>query len=273
MMLKLNKQEQAFIKTVKAFYKTHGRHDLLWRQTKDPYRILVSELMLQQTQVARVVPKYEAFIEVFPTAAQLAAASLGDVLRLWQGLGYNRRAKYLQQAAQFVTQELKGVFPQTAEALLALPGVGPYTASAVAAFAFDEPVVVVETNIRTVYIHHFFHDAANIPDSELAPRIARTLQTPSSEWYAALMDYGSMLKQTIGNKNRQSKTYQKQVRFEGSDRQIRGSIIRLLAAGPQTKQALVLQCRPAEAERIEVQLQKLVDEGLLRNVGRKFELG
>ena len=152
----MNKKEREFVARVWEYYKAHGRHDLPWRKTTDPYKILVSELMLQQTQVDRVLLKYKAFLKLFPTARRLAAAPLGDVLRAWQGLGYNRRAKFLHQAAQYVTNELKGRWPKDEAGLLALPGVGPYTARAVLAFAYNEPVVLIETNVRQVFLHHLF---------------------------------------------------------------------------------------------------------------------
>ena len=112
-----------FRRVVYSYYKREGRHTLPWRQTHDPYRVMVSELMLQQTQVPRVVPKYEAFIKRFPTIQSLARAELGSVLKLWQGLGYNRRAKMLHEAARAIVSHHHGVFPHTKEELLALPGV------------------------------------------------------------------------------------------------------------------------------------------------------
>ncbi len=162
----------AFQDTVRDYYLSHGRHELPWRLPEtdgsfDPYEIMVSELMLQQTQVNRVIPKYLAFIDAFPTASALADASLGDVLVAWQGLGYNRRAKFLWQAAQQIVNEWHGVWPQEAARLTALPGVGINTAGAIAAYAFNQPVIFIETNVRSVYFHHFFNDQSDVADKDL----------------------------------------------------------------------------------------------------------
>jgi A/G-specific adenine glycosylase len=124
--------------------------DLPWRRERDPWRILVAEVMLQQTQVDRVIPKRAAFLEAFPTPVACAAAPLGEVLRLWQGLGYPRRAKHLHDTARLVTDRYGGALPDDLDTLLALPGIGPYTARAVLAFAFERDVGVVDTNIARV---------------------------------------------------------------------------------------------------------------------------
>lgn len=226
------------------YYRTNGRHDLPWRSPAltaqfNPYNIMVSELMLQQTQVVRVIPKYLAFIEKFPTVASLAAADLGEVLRLWSGLGYNRRAKFLHQAAQMVVQEYGGEFPATQSELVALPGVGLNTAGAIAAYAYNQPASFIETNIRTVYIHHYFQDHREVTDKQLQPIITETIdQEHPREWYWALMDYGSFLKGTVGNLNKLSVTYSKQSAFEGSRRQIRGKVLKLLGQQHLTRQVL-----------------------------------
>lgn len=203
-------------RVVLSHYKKHARNHLPWRKTHDPYKILVSEMMLQQTQVDRVIPKYEAFIARFPTAKKLASATLAEVLLLWQGLGYNRRAKYLWEAAkQWGETELEE-----------LPGVGPYTANAVRVFAYNEPRVLIETNIRAVYIHFLFPNRALVRDSELLPHIRVPKGVEPREWYAALMDYGSYLKKTVPNPSRKSRHHVRQKKFVGSDRQIRGAILR-----------------------------------------------
>jgi A/G-specific adenine glycosylase len=187
---------------------------------------LVSELMLQQTQVARVIPKYEAFLERFPDAGALAAANLGDVLTSWQGLGYNRRAKYLWQASQQIGKR----FPDNLEDLVKLPGVGKNTAGAILAYAFNQPVLFVETNIRSVYLHHFLADRESVTDTEILDLLEQTLDLARPrEFYWALMDYGSFLKQTAGNNISRSRHYVKQSPFAGSKRQVRGAVIRTLA--------------------------------------------
>jgi A/G-specific adenine glycosylase len=269
----LSKEEKQFTKTVWKHYRANGRHDLPWRKTENPYHILVSELMLQQTQVTRVIPKYKAFLKAFPTARRLAAAPLGDVLRAWQGLGYNRRAKFLWLTAQAITHDCKGKWPTTLEDLRALPGVGSYTAGAVMNFAYNIPVPLIETNIRTVYIHHFFQDREGVSDAELILIVERTLdrKTPR-EWNWALMDYGTHLKTTIGNLNKKSKTYQKQSNFKESNRYVRGAILRSLARGPSSKVNLFKTLSTIEKKRIELALDTLSTEGLVTFTRQKYHL-
>lgn len=219
----------SFQNFVLRFYQKHGRHELPWRQTDDPYHILVSELMLQQTQVVRVIPKYESFMQRFPSIFTLSQASLSEVLTFWQGLGYNRRAKFLWQLAQKIANSQTKKFPKTESELLQLPGVGLYTASAILSFAYNQPTTIIETNVRTVFLHHFFPMQTEVPDSRLLPLIRQTLYTPNPrEWYWALMDYGAYLKKILPNPSRKSKHHTKQSTFKGSLRQVRGEIIRIL---------------------------------------------
>lgn len=221
---------QSFRSTVLGYWRKEGRHDLPWRKTHDPYKILVSEIMLQQTQVERVIPKYNAFIKRFPTARALAKAPLRDVLALWSGLGYNRRAKYLHDAVKIVVSEYKGDFVSALSGKL--PGVGPYTRAAVSAFAFNEPGVVIETNIRTVFMHHFLPKKKKVSDEALAPLIEQAMRGQDvREWYSALMDYGSYLKRQGISHNARSKHYVKQSKFDGSLRQVRGAILRARIEG------------------------------------------
>lgn len=264
--------QKRFVKDIYSYFAVQGRHDLPWRQTTDPYRIVVSEIMLQQTQVPRVIEKYTSFLQKFPTVQKLAAASLGDVLIQWSGLGYNRRAKFLHQMAQIVTGEYKGKFPTTIEGLLHLPGIGPYTARAVAAFAYNTASALIETNVRTVYIHHFFPDRETVSDAELMPIIAATVdQANPRAWYWALMDYGSHLK-TMGNKvHRKSNQYAKQSKFEGSRRQIRGGIMKALISGPKTVSELV-KLIGRERQDIESVLADLTGEGFIKKDSRKYLL-
>lgn len=173
-------QIRDFRAVVLDYYTQHGRHDLPWRQPEadgsfDPYKILVSELMLQQTQVSRVIPKYEQFLELFPTVQDVATSSLAAILTAWSGLGYNRRAKYLHLAAKQIVHDFGGELPHDVDELIKLPGVGPNTAGAIAAYAFNQPVTFVETNIRTVYIYHFFHDQSDVPDSAILKLLIQTL--------------------------------------------------------------------------------------------------
>ncbi len=213
-----------------------------WRETSDPYRIWISEIMLQQTQVDRVREKYEEFLSEFGTIEELAAASVGEVLKVWKGLGYNRRALHVKKSAEIVMKDFKGLFPRTIEALDALPGIGHATAAAILVYAFNQPHVFIETNIRTVFIDYYFkkelvqNPLHKISDTELLPLIQAALDLKNPrEWYYALMDYGSMLKRTRVNPSRASKHYVKQSKFEGSDRQLRGKILELYLQTSQEK--------------------------------------
>jgi A/G-specific adenine glycosylase len=262
-----------FQTVVWEYYRQHGR-DLPWRQPEadgsfDSYKILVSELMLQQTQVNRVIPKYQAFIVRFPSFADLAQAPLGDVLRLWSGLGYNRRAKFLWQTAKQVVAMPGGRLPLTSAELTRLPGIGPNTAGAILAYAFNKPVVFIETNIRTVFIHHFFAGQQDISDRQISDLVAATLPDDARRWYWALMDYGSYLKQTVGNLSKLSKHYVKQSAFRGSRRQIRGHILRLL--GQETQTLASLQ-KAMKDERVTGVLNDLVAEGLVEETPTAYRL-
>lgn len=259
-------QEQLrFQKTVWDHYRARGRHDLPWRLTCDPYRIAVSEIMLQQTQVARVIPKYTAFVKVFPTITALAAAPINEVLKHWQGLGYNRRALYLKKLATEITTEHQGNFPRGYRELLSLPGIGPYTAGAIAAFAFNEPVAIIETNIRTVFLRHFFQERTKVPDRHILPLVAATLPPDNPrEWYYALMDYGAYLKVSEGNNAAQSLHYTRQSTFKGSNRQLRGVIIALATKKKKITNSLVQKSVAGfSVERIAAALEQLEAEGFL----------
>lgn len=268
-------KDRAFIKTVLRYYETHGRHELPWRTRQNPYRVLVSEVMLQQTQVERVRPKYQAFLRRFPTTKALALAPLGDVLLSWQGLGYNRRAKLLWECARVVHHQYRGRWPREYDALLALPGVGPYTAAAVMAFAYDVSLPLIETNVRTVYLHHFFPKTHDVTDREILTLVQAHLAGVHSArvWYAALMDYGSYLKRTYGNPNHRARTYAKQEPFKGSDRQLRGLLLRLIATkGSMTRRVLIAHCAPFPKVTTQTQIEKLLADGLLREAGGTITL-
>lgn len=219
-----------FRQTIYDYYEKHGRHTLPWRTSHvTPYHILVSEIMLQQTGVERVIPKFLEFCAAFPTVSVLAAAAQSVVVSHWIGLGYNRRAVYLQKAAQQIVADFDGWIPQDRMVLMTLPGIGPYTSASIAAFAYDRPEIVIDTNIRTIFIHHFFPARTDVGDTELIPYIQATLDISAPRrWYSALMDYGVFLKSSIGNETKRSKTYAVQSAFMGSRRQIRGAILKLL---------------------------------------------
>ncbi|HEY1037743.1 MAG TPA: A/G-specific adenine glycosylase [Candidatus Paceibacterota bacterium] len=267
---------ETFKKTVWGYYDGYAR-DLPWRHTHDPYLIFVSEMMLQQTQVARVIPKYDAFTKRFPTADALAKAPVADVLTLWQGLGYNRRALQLKRACEEVIEKYGGAFPQDKETLISLPGIGQSTAGAIGAFSFNKPSVFIETNIRAVYLYHFFKEASSVSDTMILDLIEKTVDHERPrEWYYALYDYGSMLKAKLGRKktdvHKQSRHYAKQSKFEGSNRQIRSNILKtvlqLCAAGKgpvslgKLKQANRILSAKTDSD-IEKNLDALVREGFI----------
>jgi len=205
--------------------------EMPWRQDTRPYYVLVSEIMLQQTQVDRVIPKFESFIATFPDVETLAQASLADVLQLWSGLGYNRRAKFLHEAAKKIVNDFSGTFPDTQAELVTLPGVGVNTAGAILTYSFNTPIAFIETNVRTVYFYHFFEDSSDVSDRDLKELVEATIdQENPREWYWAIMDYGSYLKRQGAGRNDKSRHYRKQSALKGSIREVRGQIIRELTS-------------------------------------------
>lgn len=249
-----------FREVVWQYWRENGRQGLPWREDPSPYNVVVSELMLQQTQVQRVVPKFLEFISLFPDFPTLAKAPLSKVLIAWQGLGYNRRAKYLHELAKAVVA--RGGLPDTQDELVKLPGIGKNTAGAILAYAFDQPVVYIETNIRTVYLQHFFADRFDVDDKELLTVIERTLDSDESRaWYSALMDYGTFLKKQGLDRNNASRHYKKQSKFNGSIRQTRGAILRALAVGPLSEAAL--RGAVPNDDRFEIALEQLIKESLV----------
>lgn len=291
---------EGFRREVMEFFRVQGRA-FPWRETCDPYAVMVSEFMLQQTQTARVTERYAAWLERFPTVRSVAQAELSDVLSLWNGLGYNRRAKFLHEACKRICTEYGGIIPDDAETLDALPGIGVYTARAICAFAFGKAEVFVETNIRAVFIHCFFAgEAADggggenggsgggtgvgrdigpaspaVPDSDILPLVEQTLDAEDPRtWYYALMDYGAHLKKTAANPSRKSASYARQSAFRGSLREARGAILRQLS---RQKGGLVLGDIGAgegiDADRLEKAAAGLLAEGLIRREGARYFLG
>ena len=259
----------AFRQMVLSHYEQYGR-DMAWRNTTDPYQILVSEIMLQQTQVERVTVKFPEFIRAFPDFASLATAPLANVLTVWQGLGYNRRAIALQKCAIRVMNEYDGILPADVDILATFPGIGRATASSIAAFAFNIPVVFIETNIRRVFIHFFFNDTDSVHDAEILPLVKKALYRENPRvWYWALMDLGTALKKTIPNPNRRSVHYARQSPFEGSDRKIRGIILKLLLKHNFLGEAEIIGCVGEDPYRVQRMLSALEEEGFIirRNNG------
>jgi A/G-specific adenine glycosylase len=261
-----------FRRAVLDYYRANGR-DLPWRKTTEPYHILVSEIMLQQTQAGRVTQKYPAFIGTFPDFRLLAKAPLPEVLAAWQGMGYNRRAIALQACARKVCTEYGGELPADPEILATFPGIGRATACSICAFAFNMPVVFIETNIRRVFIHYFFGSAATVDDREILPLAKEALYRKDPRtWYNALMDLGTDLKKVAGNPNRHSRHYTRQAAFEGSDRKIRGAIVTMLLGKKQMTIDEIARKYPDDAERIARILGDLEKEGFLSCCGGGYSI-
>ena len=262
---------EEFQKQILDYYREHGRTSLPWRQpepdgTLNAYKILVSEIMLQQTQVPRVIAKYNEFLTLFPTQQQLAQATQAEVIKAWLGLGYNRRAQYVWQAAK----QLPINKTWTIEQLQDCKGIGYNTAAAVRVYTYNQPHVFIETNIRSVLLHHFFAGQTDIDDTQLIPIIENTLEGQNPrELYWALMDYGTYIKQTTPNPSRASKHHTKQTKFKGSKRQIRGRVLRELATGPVGTEQLA---KIVADDRLNAVLQDLAKEGLVETSQDKLQL-
>jgi A/G-specific adenine glycosylase len=262
----------SFTKEVWAYYRAHGRHDMAWRRDTSPYSIVVSEIMLQQTQVSRVETKFASWMKRFPSWRALAAASTKDVLSEWSGLGYNRRALYLKRIAEHL-QGTSGArssdLPDAYDTLRELPGIGPNTAGAILAYAFNKPHPFIETNIRSAYIHFFFPKSrAKIPDTKLMPLIEETLADPyihahAREWHWALMDYGAYIKSMHPNPSRKSVHHVKQSSFKGSNRELRAAMLRFILEKPARSSAIVKEFPAYPAVQVRKNLAALAGEGFL----------
>ncbi len=267
-----------FLQKLYSFYHKNGRHDMRWRKDTRAYYIFLSEVMLQQTQVERVKEKFAEFIRKFPDWQSLAGAKQSAVVLAWQGLGYNRRALYLQRGAQAVVKDYAGSLPKDVSLLQKLPGIGPNTAGAIMAFAYDQPVVFIETNIRRVLLHEFFAGKENVADNEIIPILEEIISLLSKSqftprtFYWAMMDYGTFLKQQVPNPNRRSKHYSKQSQFEGSDRQLRGKILRELINTPLQKTTLQTAVSVQDKEKFELILTGLTKEGFIIQKGERIQL-
>lgn len=271
-----------FRKKVLNYHQKYGR-DLPWRhpssklragkQNLNPYHILVSEIMLQQTQVSRVIPKYREFIQAFPTIQSLNRASLRSVLRVWQGLGYNRRALSLKLTAKEIVKNYSGKIPKTIEELVALPGIGHATAAAILVYTYNVPLAFIETNIRTVFIHHFFSHQNNVADKVIEKLVTKTLDQKNPRvWYWALMDYGSHIKKKFGNVSQKSAQHIKQLPFKGSIRELRGAIIRMLINRKSlTKKEIdYAVSKDASSKQLSSVLKHLKNEGLISLKNKRY---
>lgn len=252
--------KELFQQVIYDYFQKNGRI-FAWRQTNNPYYIVVSEIMLQQTQTDRVKEKYELFIQTFPTIESLAVASFEKVISAWQGLGYNRRALALHKFAQAIYHQSSSIIPNDPKLLQTYKGIGPNTASSICAFAFNNPTVFIETNIRAVFIHCFFNHTINIKDSEILPLIEQTLDYDNPcKWYYALMDYGVLLKKIYKNPSKKSAHYTVQSKFEGSDRQIRGLILKVLIKYRSLDADEIIAYCQKDKNRVKKQLEKLINE-------------
>jgi A/G-specific adenine glycosylase len=217
---------RALQRRVFSWYAEH-RRDLPWRRTTDPYAVLVSEVMLQQTQVSRVIPAFERWMARYPTLETLAGAQLRDVLAEWSGLGYNNRAERLRRTAQSVTAAARGAaaLPTTMDALRRLPGIGPYTARAVLIFAHDADLAAVDANVRRVLTHELAlpHDLS--PAAVQAVADAVLPKGRARDWHNALMDYGALV---LTGRATGIRAPRRQTPYEGSRRWYRARTLRLL---------------------------------------------
>ena len=259
-----NEADTEFVSRVWKYHR-HHRRPMVWRDEITPYNVFVSEIMLQQTQVSRVKERFPRFLSRFPGFEELAAATLAEVLQEWSGLGYNRRARFLHEAARRIVTEYGGVMPEDPDLLATLPGVGKHTAGSIAAFAYNRPTLFLETNIRTVFIYYYFPGKEAVPDAEILPLLERTLQREAPrEWYYALMDLGVLIKRRVGNLTRKSKGYSKQSAFKGSLREVRGAILRQLsAADSPVSEELLRESLSFEEERFQRALDALESEGMI----------
>jgi A/G-specific adenine glycosylase len=261
-----------FTETIFSYYREHGR-SLPWRNTDNHYRIFVSEIMLQQTQVVRVLEKYTGFVTEFGDFFALARTSRKKLLSVWQGLGYNRRCIHLSESAKKICAEFSGKLPKSEEQLLTLPGVGTATGRALLAYCFNLPTVFLETNIRQVFIHFFFPDRETVTDSEILPLVEQTLDLNNPrEWYYALMDYGSMLKRSVGNLTSRSAGYKRSAPFEGSMRQLRGRLLRTLLENETLTVTMTAEMIGIEPEKVEEAIHQLEREGFLAKNGLFYSL-
>ena len=255
--------KEAFQKIIYDYYEKNKRQ-FPWRDVSDPYFVMVSEIMLQQTQTSRVVQKYKQFIKRFPTVSALVSAPLIDVLQMWQGLGYNRRGKYLKEAAEIIVKKFDSKVPNEMDKLTSLPGIAEATAGAIIAYAFNKPAVFIETNIRAVFLYFFFPNESSVSDKTLYGKVEEMNDSHRPrDWYYALTDYGVMLKNKQKFQNIQSRHYAKQTKFEGSNRQVRGAIMKYLTSQEYIDEKDLYQLLSFDKQRVKSALDSLVKEKMV----------
>jgi A/G-specific adenine glycosylase len=262
-------KQDEFIASVWEYY-NKNRRSFEWRELPTSYNVLLSEFMLQQTQTARVVTKFAEFKEAYPTIIDLANTTWEDLLSHWVGLGYNRRARNLHRTAQAIRDDFDGEVPKDKQELLSLPGIGDYTSSAIRAFAFNIADPFIETNIRTVYLHHFFRDQLDIHDKDILDLVDQTMDRSNPrEWYWALMDYGVHIKQTYGNPNSRSKHYSKQSKFKGSTRELRSYILKSILGNKSVSHEELHKAFEYD-KRAPQLIEAMVKEGMINYNGTHF---
>ena len=263
---------ELFRKLIYAYFKNYKR-DFPFRKEITPYNVLVSEIMLQQTQTGRVAEKYLEFKGEFPDFLSLSNASNEKLLKVWQGMGYNRRALALKQIAKIVINEYNGKLPDSVDILKTFPQIGHNTASSIVAFAYNKPSIFIETNIRRVYIYYFFPKKKNIKDKEILPIVESTVDKDNPrEWYYALMDYGVMLKKTHPELNKRSSQYRKQSPFKGSNREIRGKILKILTSESEILESALSKKLQLNLDKIRAILQQLEQEGFIKRNGNRISI-
>ncbi len=264
---------QSFQKIIYSYYKNFKR-DFPFREEITPYKVLISEIMLQQTQTKRVSEKFLEFLESFPDFSTLSKAPLDKVLKVWKGLGYNRRAVALKKIADIIINDYDGKMPNSIEILKSFPQIGHNTASSIVTFAFNKPTIFIETNIRNVYLYFFFANKNHVKDKEISPFVEKTIDKKNPrDWYYALMDYGVMLKKTHPELNKKSAHYRKQTSFKGSNRQLRGEVLKILI---KTKTLHKLDFEKKfvnfDQKRVKNVLNKLEKEGFIKKEENKIRL-
>jgi A/G-specific adenine glycosylase len=261
-----------FKKIVLSNYRQHGRK-FPWHYA-EPWGVMVSEFMLQQTQVERVIPYWENWLKLWPQPKALADAPMETALREWSGLGYNRRCRFLKESAAIIANKNDGKVPETPEALRSLPGVGPYMSAAIACFAYNYPAVFIETNIRSAVIHNFFPNRNDVRDSEIIPILEAALERNDPRtWHYALMDYGAFLKRSTANPSRRSAHYTRQSPFNGSFRQARGKVIKALVSMGQCGVEELKRASGLEEEKLYEVLEKLKKESFVAEDGGVYRIG
>lgn len=261
--------KKAFQDFIYSFYNRKKRN-FPFRENVTPYKVVVSEIMLQQTQANRVAEKFLEFIKKFPDFKSLAEASVEEVLSAWQGLGYNRRAIALKKIGECIMSEFNGDVPKDLKTLISLPQIGHNTASSILCFSYNIPTYFIETNIRRVYLYFFFPGRSQIDDKEIMEIVKISVDEDNPrDWYYALMDFGTMLKKTHPELNKKSAHYRKQSKFDGSTRQVRGKVLKLLLEKPISTKEIIDKLNYEEKKVLEI-LNTLKEEGFIQEEHDKF---